>query len=45
MNNCDITLWVEILGTDQKLDEKKIFLVKRKDFPRIHPDVHWCTLT
>ena len=45
MNNCDITLWVKILATDQRLDEKKIFLVQRKDFPRIHPDVHWCTLT
>ena len=38
-------MWVEILATDQRLDEKKIFLVQRKDFSRIHPDVHWCTLT
>ena len=39
MNNCNITLWVEIRTTatlEQRLDEKKIFS-SRKDFPRVHP--------
>ena len=32
--------------SDQKLRSKEIFIVQRKDFPRIHPDVaiHQCTL-
>ena len=49
MNNCDITLWVErlaMLTSDQRLNERNLCKVQRKDFPEkisgkiLHLDAH-----